>query len=186
MRRLATWMAALLLLATSQLAVAQRGGRNPGSTGGGSYPHETDSDLKDIQNAVAVQATEEQRSQFLSWSQNTEAVKLRLQELRPAIAANDFTNQLNALNAVIEKSNNGYHDFVGSLSEAQHAGLKKQIQKLRKTNDELAKAAAVAIRQLDPANRGAQHAEKLAKVETAIEDLLSAQKEIAIEMGIST
>ncbi len=132
MRRLATWMAALLLLATSQPAIAQRGGRNPGGVSGASYPHETDSDLKDIQNAVAVQATEEQRSQFLSWSRNTEAVKLRLQELRPAIAANDFSSQLNALNAVIEKSNHGYHDFVGSLSEAQRAGLKKQIQKLKK------------------------------------------------------
>jgi hypothetical protein len=71
MRRLATWTAALLLFATPQLAVAQHGGRNPGGTSaggvsGGSYPHDTDSAMKDFQNAVAVQATEEQRSQFLS------------------------------------------------------------------------------------------------------------------------
>jgi hypothetical protein len=57
----------------------------------------TDSTLKDFQSAVAVEATEEQRSQFLSWSQNTEAVKLRLQELRLVVAADDFSSQLGAL-----------------------------------------------------------------------------------------
>jgi hypothetical protein len=185
MRRLATWMAALLLFATPQLAVAQHGGHGAGGMSGKSYPQDSDSALKDFQNTVAVEATEEQRSQFLSWSQNTEAVKLRLQELRPAVATNDFSSQLSALNAAIEKGNSGYHDFVGSLTKAQHEGLKKKIQKLGKTNDDLVKAGATAIRELGPANSGAKRTAKLAKVETAIDNLLSAQKAIAVEMGIS-
>jgi hypothetical protein len=140
--------------------------------------------MKDFQNAVAVQATEEQRSQFLSWSQDTEAVKLRLQELHPAVATNDFSGQLSALQAAIEKINSGYHAFVGSLNKAQHAGLKKQIQKLGKTNDELAKAGATAMHELGPANSDAKRTAKLANIEKAIDNLRTAQKEIAAEMGI--
>ncbi len=168
MRRLATWVT-LLLFATAQLAVAQRGGRNAGGTSGGSSAHETDTAVQDFQNAIAVQATEEQRSQFLSWSQDTEAVKLRLQELRLAVATNDFSGQLSALQAAIEKSNRGYHDFVASLTKAQHAELKQQIQKLGKTNDELAKTGATAIRELGPANHSTKRTTKLANVETAVE-----------------
>ena len=186
MRRLATWMAALLLFATLQLAVAQHGGRNAGGTSSGSYPHDTDSDMKDFQNAVAVQATEDQRSQFLSWSQDTEDVKLHLQELRPAVATNDFSSQLSALQAAIEKSNGGYHAFVGSLTKTQHAGLKKQIQKLGKANDELAKAGVTAMHEFGPANNDAKRTAKLANIETAIDNLRTAQKEIAAEMGIIT
>ncbi len=85
-----------MLFATPQFVVAEHGGRNAGGTSGGSSPDETDTAIKDFQDAVPVQATEEQRSQFLSWSQNTEAVKLRLQELRPAVATNDFSGQRTA------------------------------------------------------------------------------------------
>jgi len=88
-------------------------------------------------------------------------------------------------NSSIEKINRSYRDFVGSLTKAQHAGLKKQIQKLGKTNDELAKAGATAIRELGPANSGAKRTAKLANVETAVDNLRSAQKGIASEMGIS-
>jgi hypothetical protein len=112
-------------------------------------------------------------------------MKLRLQELRPAVATNDCSSQLTALKAAIEKSNSGYHDFVGSLSKAQQAGLKKQIQKLGKTNDELAKAVASAIRELGLANSGANSTVKLTNAEKAVDILLNEQKKIAVEMGIS-
>jgi len=142
--------------------------------------------MKDFQNAVAVQATEDQRSLFLSWSRDTEAVKPRLQELRPVVATNDFSGQLRALQAGMEKSNRGYHDFVGSLTKAQHAGLKKQIQKLGETNDELAKAGATAMHEFRPGSSSAKRTAKLANVEAAIDNLRSAQKGLASEMGIST
>jgi hypothetical protein len=186
MGKLITWMAALLMLATPQLAAAQRGGQRTGGMSGGSYPRDTDNDIKDIQKMVAVQATEEQRSQFQSWTRNTEAVKLRLQELRPAVATKDYSSQLNALKAAMEKSSSGYHDFVSSLTQAQHAGLKKPIQKLGKTNDESAKTVATAIRELGPSNSSTKTTAKLAKAEAAIENLLIEQKTIADEMGISS
>ncbi len=165
MGKLTTWMAALLLLlVTSQLVVAQHGGHNMGGSSGsngGSYGHDTDGAMNDFQKMVAVQATAEQRSQFQSWSQNTEAVSQQLQELRSALVTNDFSSRLNALNSAIEKSNSGHHDFVGSLTQFQQSGLKKTIQKLGKTNDEMSKALATAIRELGEATSGAKRAAKM-------------------------
>jgi uncharacterized protein YukE len=186
------WMAAILLLATPPVTMAQRGGRGTGSAGGtnsangGNYPHDTDSDIKDFQKTFALQATDKQKSQFLSWNQNTEAVKHCLQELRSAVATNDFSTPFSALKAAVEKNASGYHDFLSSLTEAQHAGLKKPIQKLGKTNDELAKTLEAAMHELGQANSGASRTAKLAKAETAAENLLNEQKGIALDMSIGS
>lgn len=188
-RKFTSWMVAILWLATAPIAVAQRGGHGTGGTSGtstGSYPRETDSDIKDIQKLYAVQATAEQKAQFQSWSQSTEAVKLRIEELRAALATNDFSGQLNALKAAIEKSDSGYRAFVGSLTDAQHTGLKKPLQKLGKTNDELAKAVANAIREVGQESSPTKREAKLANSVTAVENLLNQQKNIAVEMSIST
>jgi len=188
-RKFTNWLAAILLLVTSQVAVAQRGGRGTGGTSGtsaGSYPRDTDNDIKDIQKTFAVQATAEQKAQFQSWSQNTETIKLRIEELRAALATNDFSGQLNALKAAIEKSNSGYHAFVSSLTDAQHTGLKKPLQKLGKTNDEMAKAVANAIREVGQGSSPTKREAKLANSVTAVENLLNQQKNIVVEMSIST
>ena len=187
-RKFTNWMAALLLLVTPQVTVAQHGARGTGGASGtsaGSYPRDTDSDIKDIQKMYAVQATAEQKAQFQSWSQSTEAVKLRIEELRAALATNDFSGQLNALKTAIEKCNSGYHAFVSGLTDAQHTGLKKPLQKLGKTNDELAKAVANAIREVGQASSSAKREVKLANGVAAVENLLNQQKNIAVEMSMS-
>jgi hypothetical protein len=168
--------------------VAQHGGRGTGGTGGtssGSYPHDTDNDIKDFQKAFAIQAKEEQKHQFQSWNRDTEAVKSQIQELRAAVVTNDFSSQLNALKAAHEKSDSGYHDFVRNLTEAQHKGLKKTLQRIGKANDDLAKAVATAIREFGQANSGTERAAKLARAQAAVENLLNEQKRIAVEMSIS-
>jgi len=185
-----SWIAAflLLLLVTPPLAIAQRRGNgttSPNSANRGNYPTDTDSALKDIQLAAAVQATEEQRSQSRLWNQDTDAVKRLLQELQNAVATDNFSTQLSALNAAIEKSNADYHDFVGNLTKEQKAGLKKQIQKLGKTNEALIKAGLGATRELGPASSSAKRASKMEKIKTAIDNLQGAQKEIAAEMGMA-
>jgi hypothetical protein len=118
MRNLTSWMAAILLFVAPQITVAQHRGTGGTSVpkNSGSYPQEPDSAIKDFQRAFALQATEEQKSQFRSWKENTEAVKNRLQKLRADVAPNDFSSQLNGLQAAIEKSSSGYHDFVSSLN----------------------------------------------------------------------
>jgi hypothetical protein len=187
MRYFTSWIIAILLFVAPHIAVAQhRGtGGTSGSKSAGSYPQETDSELKDFQKTFALQATEKQKSQFQSWSQNTEAVKNRLQKLRADVGTNDLPSQLNGLKAAIEKGNSGYHDFVSSFTEAQHAGLKKPIEKLRKANDKLAKAAATALQELGKANSDAKRSPQLENAEAAVENLLNEQKRIAAEMGIS-
>jgi hypothetical protein len=89
------------------------------------------------------------------------------------------------LQAAIEKSSSGYHDFVSSFTEAQQKGLKKPIQNLRKANEKFAKAAATALHELGQGNSRAKRSTKLENAETAAEDLLNEQKRIAAEMSIS-
>jgi hypothetical protein len=185
--RITSWMVAILLFVAPQIAVAQhRGtGGTSGSKNSGSPPQETNSDIKDIQKTFALQATEQQKSQFQSWKENTEAVKNRLQKLRAAVVTDDFSSQINGLQAAIEKSSSGYHEFVSSFTEAQQKGLKKPIQKLRKANDKFAKAAATALHELGQDNSGAKRSAELENAETAVENLLDEQKRIAAEMSIS-
>jgi hypothetical protein len=187
MRNFTSWIAGILLFVAPQIAVAQhRGtGGTSGSKNSGSPPQETDSAIKDLQRTFALQATEEQKSQFQSWKENTEAVKNCLQKLRATVVPDDFSSQLNGLQAAIEKSSSGYHDFVSSFTEAQHAGLKKPIEKLRKANDKLAKAAATALHELEKASSDAKRSAQLENAETAVENLLNEQKRIAAEMSFS-
>jgi len=188
MRNFTSWMIAILLFVAPHIAVAQHrgtGGGTSGSKNSGSPPQETDTAIKDFQKTFALQATKEQTSQFQSWNQITEAVKNRLQTLRATAAPNDFSSQLNGLQAAIEKSNRGYQDFVSSLTGAQQKGLKKPIQKLRKANEKFAKAAATALHELGQDSNGAKRSAELENAETAVENLLDEQKRIASEMSIS-
>jgi hypothetical protein len=181
-------MAVILLFVAPQIAMAQhRGaGGTSGSKTSGTPPQETDSAIKDVQRTFALQATEEQTAQFQSWKENTKAVKDRIQKLRDGAVPNDAPSRLNELRAAIEKSSSGYHDFLGSLTEAQQKGLKKPIQQLRKANDKLAKAAATLLHELGQDNGGSKRSSELEKAETAVGDLLDEQKRFAAEISISS
>jgi uncharacterized phage infection (PIP) family protein YhgE len=186
-RNLASWMVAILLFAAPQIAVAQHRGTGgaSGSKNSGNPPRDNDSDIKDFQKTFALQATEEQKAQFQSWKENTGAVKTLLQKLRAADVPSDLSSQLNGLQAAIEKSSSGYHDFVSGLTKAQQAGLKNRLHNLKKANDKLAKAAATALHELGQSKSGAKRSAELENAESAAEDLLKEQKEIAAEMSIS-
>jgi hypothetical protein len=184
MHKLTTLIAVFLLLTASQTMLAQHSGHGMGGMGSGSSSHDM-SAMKDMQKMMAVQASDEQKSQFHSWNQSTEAVKQQLAELRRAVATGDYSSQLDGLKAAVEKNNGGHHEFASSLTQAQQEGLKKPLQKLGKTNDEVGEAVTVAIRELGQANTGAKRADKLTKVEKAVDKLLREQKGIASEMGIA-
>jgi alanyl-tRNA synthetase len=156
MRYFTSWMVAILLFGAPQIAVAQHRGTGgaSGSKNSGTPAQDTDSDIKEFQKTFALQATEEQKKQLHSWKENTEAVKNRLQKLRATVVPNDLSSQLNELQAAIEKSSSGYHDFVSSLTKAQQAGLKKSVQNLKKANDKLAKAVTTALHELGQSKSG--------------------------------
>jgi len=185
MRKFTTLMAGFLLLIASQAMLAQHSGHDMGSMSGmGSMNHD-DSAMKQMQKAVAVQATAEQRSQFDSWSQHTGAVVQQLQELRQAVTTSNYMSQLDAFKAAVEKSNSGQQEFLSSLTATQRTGLKKPIQNIGKANEEVGNATTITIRELGKVSSGAKRAAKLEKVEKALKKLLADQKAIAVEMGIA-
>lgn len=173
------------MLIASQAALAQHSGHDMGSMGGMGGMNHDDSAMKQMQKAVAVQATAEQRSQFDSWSQHTVAVVQQLRELRQAVTTSDYMSQLDAFKAAVEKSNSEHQEFIRSLTEVQQAGLKKPIQRLGKANEEVVNATTITIREVEKTRSGAKRAAKLEKVETALKKLLSDQKAIAVELGIA-
>jgi hypothetical protein len=183
MRKLTTYMGTLLLLVASQTLLAQHSGHSMGGMSSGSYGHDT-SAMKDMQQMMAVQATGEQTIQFHSWSQSTDLVKQRLEELRRAVETSNYSSQLDAFKAAVEKGSIGHQEFVSGLSQAQQAGLKKPLKRLGKRNDELTKAVATAVQELGLANSGRNRAAKLVKVQKAVDKLLRDQKGIATEMSI--
>ena len=184
MRKLTTLIAGLLLLAASQTMLAQHSGHSMGGMGSGSSGHDMGA-MKDMQKMMAVQATDEQKSQFQSWNQGTAGLKGQLEELRRAVATGNYSSQLDSFKAAVEKNSNSHHEFAGSLTPGQQAGLKKPLQKLGKANDELAQALTTATRELSQAESNAKRAAKLGKVEKAVDKLLRKQKGIASEMGIA-
>lgn len=184
MHKLTTVLAVLLLFTASQTMLAQHSGHGMGGMGSGSYDHDTTS-MKDMQKMMAVQATDEQKSQFQSWNQSTAVLKGQLEELRRAVAIGNYSSQLDSFKAAVEKNSNGHQEFAGSLTPTQQAGLKKPLQRLGKTSDGLAQALATATRELSQADTSEKRAAKLVKVEKAVDKLLREQKDIASEMGIA-
>jgi septation ring formation regulator EzrA len=178
-RKVTTFFGTLFLLAISQMVLAQHTGHNMGGMGSG---HDMGA-MKDMQNTMALQATEAQKFQFNTWSQDTEAVKGQLAEVRRATTADKSSAQLEALKAAINKSDNSHHEFLSNLTSEQQAGLKKRLQKLGKASDELNKTVANAAREFGQANSTKRTGE-LVKVEKAVEKLLREQKGIASQMGI--
>ena len=185
MRKFTNLIAAILLIAASQLAVAQHGGR--GTNGGinGNSSRDTDNDLREFQKVVALQATRPQTALFLSWMQNTADIKRRLHEIRAAAESKDSADQQGALKAAIEKNKALSHEFLGGFTEAQRTGLKKLVRKLGKTNEELTKGVETAIQEVAQAGDGAKRAAMLEKAEAAAQNLLNEQKQLAAEMGIN-
>ena len=178
-------MVIILLIAASQLAVAQQRGR--GANGGinGNYSRDTDNDLKEFQKVVALQATRQQTALFLSWMKNTTDIKRRLHEVRSAAESKEAADQQGALKAAIEKNKALSHEFLGGFTEAQRTGLKKLVRKLSKANEELTKAVEIAIQEVAQAGDGTKRTAKLEKAEEASQNLLNEQKQLAAEMGIN-
>jgi hypothetical protein len=151
--------------------------------GSGGSGHDMSS-MNDMPNMMALQATDEQKSQFHTWNQSTEAVKQQLEGTRRATAGGNDSGHLDTLKAAIDKSNDAHHLFVSSLTPEQQSGLKKPLQQLGKANNELNKAMADISHDLGPSST-AKRAPKLDKLEKTVGKLLQEQKAIAKQMGIA-
>ncbi|MGA7078631.1 MAG: hypothetical protein WBQ43_05575 [Terriglobales bacterium] len=159
----ATLLLAVALVATPATALAQRGGGGGGNIGNGSSSgtvgrnsiplicvHDCpalrddlneEDNLKNFRQALAVQATAEQRAAFARIALYTETASDSLQGFRksmqPGTAA--FPDHAASLNQALEQARAGNQNFLSSFSEAQKSGLREAAAKLAKADSDLDK-----------------------------------------------
>ena len=127
------------------LASAQHHGGH-GLPGGGlsgiSRPDGVDEkdDMKDFHQALALQATSQQVSEFQALVKNTETARANLQKflvmLHQETATATFTRP-DGLDPAIEKARNGTKAFQEGFSPAQKNGMKEDAKRLAKADSEL-------------------------------------------------
>ncbi|HVI06733.1 MAG TPA: hypothetical protein VND65_00420 [Candidatus Binatia bacterium] len=141
---------AVALLALGCICQAQRG---PGSVGGGSSVGgglsgggrasgvSVKDDLKDFHEALALQATGQQVSQFQAMVNSAEAAGKELKNLERAATGNDAKGSPLALEQSIEKARDDSRKFLDGLSDQQKTGLREVIRRLSHADGDLAQQA---------------------------------------------
>jgi hypothetical protein len=164
---------------------AHGGGRRsaPGSAG------TSDSSLQDFNRALAVQATPDQASRFLSLAKSTEAARKQAQDLlRLAVKADDpaeFFGHVASLKDAVEEVQSGNRSFVKSFSKSQKSGLKELTKKLDRADSEITKQKRVLDQSLGLPQGDDEGVAGLAdKMEKALADFLAQQLSLGREMGI--
>lgn len=183
MRKLSVYLASILLIFTSHAALAQHSGHGMGgSMGNGSYGHDS-SAMKDMQRMIALQANDEQKAQFRSWTQTTETLRQELQGLDHVVDSEGYANKIASIKVHLADAKSGKERLERSLTSAQQTGLKKNIQKVSKASDQLSQAIADAIRELEQSD-GKKKAPKIGKAVQAANRLSAEQKNLGTEMSI--
>ncbi len=161
----ATLLLALALVAAPRTVLAQRGAggagnvgdpANGGTVGRNSIPlicvHDcpslreglnADDTLKNFRQALAVQASPEQRAAFAKIAQYTQTASDCLQLFRRALNQAPTSaapaDQAASLTQALEQARAGNQNFLSSFSEAQKSGLKDATAKLAKAEFDLEK-----------------------------------------------
>ena len=140
----------IALLASSSRTLAQRSGgggghgMTPGGGGAGlaSGVNEKD-DLKNFHQAMAVQATDEQRAAFAKLAQYTQDASDRLKAFRDLLqkvsASSPLSDRATTLDQAIEQARASNKNFIASFSPKQKSGLKDIAKKLEKADSDLDK-----------------------------------------------
>jgi len=181
-------LAAILVFCASS-ALGQHGGHGGGRRGAPGSAGTSDSSLQDFNRALAVQATPDQASRFLSLAKSTEAARKQAQDLlRLAAKADDpseFSRHVASLKDAVEEVQSGNRSFVKSLSKSQKSGLKEVTKKLDKADSEITKQKKVLNQSLGLPQGDDEGVVGLAyKMEKALADFLAQQLSLGREMGI--
>jgi|SRR5580704_2677887 hypothetical protein len=187
-------IAALILasaaLASPSAAAAQRHGGGAGSGGLGTISRPTGVDekdsLKDFHDAMAVQATGEQITEFQAVVKSTDAAKAELQAFvsghgKAAVAA-DSTPANAGFDRTLASARGQNKKFVDAFSSAQKAGLKETLKRLDKAESDLDQEEKKLDQgiQLTPAS--APNTDSLDK---ALDAFANQQLALGREMGIT-
>lgn len=197
-RRALALIGAIALFTNPYKTLAQRGAR--GTPGHGRPlicvydcrdPDEdsvsSESDLKNFQRLMAMQATEDQSAAFESVVRDAQAASAQLQSFRAVLpkapASSELSEQAAVLNKSIEGARNADQNFLAALSPAQKFGLKEITERLAKADSELDNQIKTLDRVLQAPTADAI-AGSAANLDKALEGLQSAQFALADEMSI--
>ena len=181
-----------MLLLCTYGALGQHGGHGggrrgaPGSAGSAGT---SDTGLTDFNHALAVQATPDQASRFLSLAKDTEAARKQAQDLfRLAAKADEpaeFSRHVASLKDAVEEVQSGNRSFVKSFSKSQKSGLKELTKKLDKADSEITKQKKALDQHLGLPQGDDEGVASLAdKMEKALAEFQAQQLSLANEMGI--
>jgi hypothetical protein len=182
-----------VLLTLPLVATAQRhggagiGGGGLSGTGRPTGVKEDDS-LKDFHQAMALQATAQQASEFHALVKNTMAAKTVLQEFLQPLPPESGVAQSarrEALDQALESVWSGNKKFQQEFSAAQKSGLKDVVKRLAKADSELEQEAKKLDQSMGLKSAPAQvaaHAESLSK---ALTDFYNEQLALGREMSIT-
>jgi len=181
-----------MLLLCTYGALGQHGGHcggRRGAPGSAGSAGTSNTGLTDFNHALAVQATPDQASRFLSLAKGTEAARKQAQDLfRLAAKADEpaeFSRHVASLKDAVEEVQSGNRSFVKSFSKSQKSGLKELTKKLDKADSEITKQKKALDQRLGLPQGDDEGVASLAdKMEKALAEFQAQQLSLANEMGI--
>jgi len=149
----------------------------------------TKDDLKDFHQAMAVQATDEQRAAFAKIAQCTQDASDRLKTFRELLrkvpASSPLSDRATALDQAIEQARASNKNFLASFSSKQKSGLKDIAKKLEKADSDLDKQVKTQDQIVQTAKSdGEQIASSAASLDKEIATFQDEQLALGREMGI--
>jgi hypothetical protein len=181
--------AATLLLLVSTLGVAQHHGGHGGMgsvPGGLSRPDGVDEKdtLKDFHQALAVQATGQQISEFQEVVKSTIALKDEVEAWGHS-AGGPARNGIASVDQAVAKARDANKSFQGGFSETQKSGLKDTTKKLEKADSDLAQSVKRLDQTVQSEAPNADMAGSAEGLNKAITDFSNVQLALGREMGIT-
>ena len=143
--------------------------------------------LKNVHQAMALQATSEQAAEFRSLVQSTENANQQLQDLLKDLEkGNDATavsSHAAELRQALEKARLETRKFVEGFSPAQKSGLKDVAARLLKAESDLGEQEKM-LDAADAMNGGMRSAGRAGSLSQALEIFRKEQDALALDMGI--
>jgi hypothetical protein len=151
----------------------------------------TKDDLKDFHQAMAIQATDEQRVAFAKIAQYTQAASDRLKAFRdlsqkvPASSplSDRATTLDQALDQAIAQARAGNHNFLASFSTKQKSGLKDIAKKLEKADSDLDKQVKALDQIVQIVQTSKSGAESIASSAASLDKELASFQDVQLALG---
>jgi len=148
-------------------------------------------DLKDFHEALAVQATSQQVTEFAALQKSTASARAELQALLEAQnkqkSAAEVEGQGAAVARALEATRSGNKKFLDELSDRQKIGLKEMIKRVAKADSDLAQPAqelALELHSAKPLKPGEPILGSAQSLDRGLERLQHEQLDLGEEMGI--